>query len=154
MVRLARLMSTIYPGIVFRVFHLLLGRLPSKADELNLPKAKANLPITKTTICASDHQIVNHTSSCCFSFRYIWKEWGDSNFQIFSQNCQFHHRRLESLEHFNVLYIYIYIILSTTVLFLDLTDAILFLQGLLCFVSFCVCTFPYIVFASTCMLCI
>ena len=29
------------------------------------------------------------------------------------QNCQFHHRRLESLEHFNVLYIYI--ILSTTV---------------------------------------
>ena len=25
------------------------------------------------------------------------------------QNCQFHHRRLESLEHFNVLYIYIYI---------------------------------------------
>ena len=29
------------------------------------------------------------------------------------QNCQFHHRRLESLEHFNVLYIYI--ILSITV---------------------------------------
>ena len=28
------------------------------------------------------------------------------------QNCQFHHRRLESLAHFNVL---IYIILSTTV---------------------------------------
>ena len=26
------------------------------------------------------------------------------------QNCQFHHRRLESLEHFNVLYIYIYYI--------------------------------------------
>ena len=24
------------------------------------------------------------------------------------QNCQFHHRRLESLEHFNVLYIYIF----------------------------------------------
>ena len=31
-----------------------------------------------------------------------------------SQNCQFHHRRLESLEHFNVL---LYIILSTTVSF-------------------------------------
>ena len=30
------------------------------------------------------------------------------------QNCQFHHRRVESLEHFNVLYIYIYIILHTT----------------------------------------
>ena len=36
-----------------------------------------------------------------FAFRDLWKEWGDSNFQIFSQNCQFHHRRLESLEHFN-----------------------------------------------------
>ena len=32
-----------------------------------------------------------------FAFRDLWKEWGDSNFQIyFSQNCQFHHRRLES----------------------------------------------------------
>ena len=25
--------------------------------------------------------------------------WGGSNFQIFSQNCQFHHMLLESLEH-------------------------------------------------------
>ena len=41
MVGLTRLMSTIYPGFVFRVFHLLLGRLPSKADEFYLPKAKA-----------------------------------------------------------------------------------------------------------------
>ena len=31
-----------------------------------------------------------------YAFRYLWKEWGDCNFQIFSQNCQFHHRRLES----------------------------------------------------------
>ena len=31
------------------------------------------------------------------------------------QNYQFHHRWLESLKHFNVLHIYIYIILSTTV---------------------------------------
>ena len=31
---------------------------------------------------------------------------GDSNFQIFPQNCQFHHRQLEPLEHFNVLFIY------------------------------------------------
>ena len=38
-----------------------------------------------------------------FSFRDLWKEWGDSNFQIFSPNCQFYHRRLESLEHLNVL---------------------------------------------------
>ena len=36
--------------------------------------------------------------------------------QIFSQNCQFHHRRLESLDHFNV---FIYIILSNTVSFLE-----------------------------------
>ena len=41
MVGLTRLMSTIYTGFVFRVFHLLLGRLPSKADEFYLPKAKA-----------------------------------------------------------------------------------------------------------------
>ena len=42
---------------------------------------------------------------------------GNGVTQIFRslQNCQFPHRRLESLEHFNVLYIYIYIILITTV---------------------------------------
>ena len=40
---------------------------------------------------------------------------------LFSQNCQFHHRRLESLEHLMCL---IYILLSTTVShFIDLTDA-------------------------------
>ena len=49
-----------------------------------------------------------------YAYRDLWKEWGDSNFQIFSQNCQFHHRRLESLDHFNVL---LYIILSITVSF-------------------------------------
>ena len=43
---------------------------------------------------------------------------------LFSQNCQFHHRPLESLEHLMCL---IYILLSTTVShFLDLTDAIFF----------------------------
>ena len=48
---------------------------------------------------------------------------------LFSQNCQFHHRRLESLEH---LMCFIYILLSTTVShFFDLTDAFFFLQGLL-----------------------
>ena len=30
-----------------------------------------------------------------YSFRDLWKEWGDSNFHIFSQNYQFHPRRLE-----------------------------------------------------------
>ena len=41
-----------------------------------------------------------------YAFRDQWKECGDSNFQIFSQNCQFHHRRLESFGHFHVLVIY------------------------------------------------
>ena len=35
-----------------------------------------------------------------YVFRDLWKEGGDSNSQMFSQNCQFHHRRQESLEHF------------------------------------------------------
>ena len=43
-----------------------------------------------------------------FAFRDLWKEWGDSNFQIFSQNCQFYNMPLESLEHFNEL---LYVIL-------------------------------------------
>ena len=57
-----------------------------------------------------------------FALRDLWKEWGDSNFQTFSQNCQFHHRPLDSLEHFNVL---LYIILSTTVSFLE--DTIIYI---------------------------
>ena len=40
------------------------------------------------------------------------------------QNCQFHHRRLELLEHFNVLYIYISYLATTFSHFLDLTDVI------------------------------
>ena len=45
---------------------------------------------------------------------------------LFSQNCQFHHRRLESLEHLMCL---IYILLSTTVShFFDLTDAFFFFK--------------------------
>ena len=38
-------------------------------------------------------------SGCCV---VMLLEWGDTHFQIFSHNCQFHHRRPESLEHFNV----------------------------------------------------
>ena len=34
------------------------------------------------------------------------KEWGDSNFRIFSQNFQFPHRRLELLEHLSFFIIY------------------------------------------------
>ena len=67
-----------------------------------------------------------------FAFRNLWNEWGDSNFQIFSQNCLFHHRRLELLDIFNV---FLYIILSTTVSFLE--DSILFLQCLLFFTFVC-----------------
>ena len=59
-------------------------------------------------------QSTNSMFLLLFAFRDLWKECVDSNFQIFSQNCQFHYRRLESLEYFNVL---LYIILSTTVLF-------------------------------------
>ena len=66
-----------------------------------------------------------------FAFRDPWKEWGDSTFQILSQNCHFHHKRLESLEHLNVLFISF---LALRSYFLDLIkDAILFLQCLLFF---------------------
>ena len=70
--------------------------------------------------------VILHTMWLLYGFRDIWKEWGDSNFQ----NCQFHHRRLELFdEHFNVFSLFI--ILSTTVSFFYLKDAILFLQCLL-----------------------
>ena len=47
------------------------------------------------------------------------------------QNCQFHHRLLESLEHFIVLYIYHSEHYGLS--FLDLMDAI-FLQGLFLYI--------------------
>ena len=73
---------------------------------------------------------------------------GDSNFQIFSQNCQFHHRRTESLEHLNV---FLYIIISTTVSVLGIKDAILFLQC----VSLFLCTLPFFFQVHfACVLCI
>ena len=66
------------------------------------------------------------------------------------QNCQFHHRRLESLEHFNVLDIYIYILRSTTVLhFCTLRMPYIFLQGL----PF-LYTFPFLQVHFACVLCI
>ena len=73
--------------------------------------------------------LLNVKDVLSFAFRDLWKEWDDSNCQIFPQNCQFHHSRLESLvKAFNVFF-KIYIILSTTVSVLDPKDAILFLQG-------------------------
>ena len=62
------------------------------------------------------------------------------------QNCQFHHRRLESLEHFNVLYIYIYHSEHYGLSLLDLTDAIFFTRSPF---------FVYIsIFASTLCMCV
>ena len=95
------------------------------------------IEITKAT---SDHkkrqwrefEFVASMLLLLFAFRDLWNELGESNFQIFSQDCLFHHRLLESLEHFNVL---LYIMLSTMVSFLE--DTILFLQ-----VSF-FCTFHF-----------
>ena len=64
------------------------------------------------------------------------------------QNCQFHHKQLESLEHFNVLYIYI--ILSTTVShFFYLTDAFFFTRSPLFLY-----TFPFLQVHFACVLCI
>ena len=61
-------------------------------------------------------------------------------------NCQFHHRRLESLEHFNVLDIYIYILLSTTVSHFWTLWMPFFLLGLL----FCI----HFHFASSLCMCV
>ena len=63
------------------------------------------------------------------------------------QNCQFHHRRLESLEHFNVLYIYIYHSLRSLIFGpYGCPFLLFFLQGLPFFV--------YIsIFASTLCMC-
>ena len=85
----------------------------------NLPRPK----ITGMSLAVEGPH--NKYGSMLLASRDLRKEWGDSNFQIFSQSCQFNHRRLESLEHFNVL---VYIILSTTVSFLE--DTILYLHVL------------------------
>ena len=75
---------------------------------------------------------------------------GNGVTQIFRslQICQFHHRRLESLEHFYVLYMYIYIYNSEHygLPFLDFTDAISFFTRSPFFV--------YIFFASTLCICV
>ena len=44
-------------------------------------------------------------SFCCMPSETYGRNGVTPIFRSFSQNCQFHHRRLESLEHFNVLYI-------------------------------------------------
>ena len=69
-------MSTIYPGFVFRVFHLLLGRLPSKADEFYLPKAtglKAPDIRLSPVVCLQKQSLprVGHTSD--LSVRRLYK---------------------------------------------------------------------------------
>ena len=76
MVCLARLMSTIYPGFVFRVFHLLLGRLPSKAYEFYLPKAtglKAPDIRLSPVVCQQKKSLprVGHTSDLSVRKLYV-----------------------------------------------------------------------------------
>ena len=68
----------------------------------------------------------------CFGSDTYGRNGATPNFQILSQTCQFHHGRLESLEHFNVPFLYI--ILSTTASFLE--DTILFLHGLFFYVVY------------------
>ena len=73
---------------------------------------------------------------CCLPSETYGRNGATPIFRSFSQNCQFHHRRLESLEHLMCL---IYILLSTTVShFLDLT---FFLQGLLFLYTFPFCKY-------------
>ena len=83
-----------------------------------------------------------------FAFRDLWKECGDSNFQ--SQNCQFHHRRLDVVGTFNVLDIYPSEHYGLS--FLDLTDAISFYKVSFFFFFFVYISILQVHFA--CVLCI
>ena len=85
---------------------------------------------------------------CCLPSETYGRNGATPIFRSFfsSQNFQFHHRRLESLEHLMCL---IYILLSTTVShFLDLTDAIFFTRPP--FFFFCI----HFHFASTLCMCV
>ena len=67
---------------------------------------------TECACCACDPSVHLSVSSICLFVvvvRLPRPMEGNGVTPIFRslQNCQFHHRRLESLEHFNVLYIYI-----------------------------------------------
>ena len=84
------------------------------APLLNSSRLTAQLYCAKFCRCCHSLQRMTFSGKLLFVFRDLWKAWGDSNFQIFSQDCQFHHMRLESLEHFNV---HLYIILSTVSFF-------------------------------------
>ena len=57
----------------------------------------------KALLTCVDNQSWSLSLLLLYAFRDLWTEWGDSNFQIFLQNCQSNHRRLELLGHFNVL---------------------------------------------------
>ena len=65
--------------------------------------------------------------SCCSSSETYGRKWGDSNLQIFTicrslQNCQLHHRRLES----PIVYIFIYLKYTLQVCYafnINLTDS-------------------------------
>ena len=71
---LARLMNTIYPGFVFRDLHLLLGRLPSKADEFYLPKAtglKAPDIRRSPVVCLQKQSLPRVGHQTCLSGSYM-----------------------------------------------------------------------------------
>ena len=94
MVCLARLMSTIYPGFVFRVFHLLLGRLPSKADEFYLPKAtslKAPDIRLSPVVCLQKQSLprVGHTSDLSVRKLYVARAAWSISWKCKSLSSQF-----------------------------------------------------------------
>ena len=96
MVGLTRLMSTIYPGFVFRVFHLLLGRLPSKADEFYLPKANATglkAPDLRLSpvVCLQKQSLprVGHTSDLSVKKLYVARAAWSISWKCKSLSSQF-----------------------------------------------------------------
>ena len=85
-------------------------------------------PPSRRHECVNRHQctLYIYVCCCCSPSETYGRKWVTPIFRSL-QNCQFHHRRLESLEHFNVLYIYHSEHYGLS--FLDLTD-VFFLQGL------------------------
>ena len=68
-----------------------------------------------------------------YAFRDLWKEWGDSNFQIFLLNCQFSSQAAGVVGPLNCV---LYIILNTMVFFWTLEMPYYFYK-----VFFKMCTF-------------
>ena len=87
-------MSTIYLGFVFRVFHLLLGGLPSKADEFYLPKAtglKASDIRLSPVVCLQKQSLprVGHTSDLSVRKLYVARAAWNISWKCKSLSLQF-----------------------------------------------------------------